>query len=47
MPRSLPLGVPSSVTATVEWPVRSTSSKSSLSVAVGLTFESEMTKPDL
>ena len=47
MPSSFPLGVPPSVTATVEWPVRFFSSRMSARVAVGSTLESLTTKPAL
>ena len=47
MPRSLPSAVPSSVTATVEWPVASRRASTSASVASGVMFESERTKPAL
>ena len=43
MPISLPLAVPSSVMAMVEWPVRAFSSSTSCRVALGPRFESDTT----
>ena len=47
MPQNLPVGVPSSVTGMVEWPVRSTMSRTSSRVMSGVRVESETTKPAL
>ena len=47
MPSSFPLAVPSSVTATVEWPVFSFRVRISASVASGRTLESLTIKPFL
>ena len=47
MPTSFPSGLPSSVTAMVEWPVPSFRAITSPSVESGVTLESLRTKPDL
>src|SRR5258707_573911 len=46
-PNSRPVGDQSSVTATVEWPVRAVSANTSVSVASMQTLESLTTKPAL